>query len=341
MKHFLLLLVLCCSIFSGEYDAIFRSFQSNAEYIRPFTTILGTMTNGGWYTSAQIGREFQFRFSIPVSITRIGDGDRYFSGTYNDEAVSIVASRGGNTFGAPSAQTYKAPTMLGSLRAPEDVNRYYVGMDGNILNSNGTPYSTKYLISDGIAGLNDLKIIPFATIQMDFSFMFTAIHLRYTGAPLGEYGKMHFPGIGLQHNLNSFLPIPVVAVSIADNITVHYMRLSPGDNIQGTLEVDGFSNYLAVLATYPLKFADVTLDAGWEYAKDSFAGSMNIVRYNGTLEPINPDLTLKGRNTIRAGITFAFKTGPYSGSVSHSFGADMHTSANLLAFSVPSNKTQK
>lgn len=342
--HLLLMLTLLIpvSTIAGKYDSFIEAFEDNSDYIRPLSTILGTGSNCGWYRTANVDREFAFQIGFPMSISIINDDDRSYTGVYRDPAVAQVVAMGGELYGAPVEQKYTAPTLFGEGAAPEYVKRYYVDMFGNILMDGDQPYVTTVLMSSGMGTFSDLKVIPFGTLQASFSLFYTSIHLRMIGAKVpkkfNDLGSMAFPGFGIQHDFHSIFPNLPVDLALAANITFQNMTFRPGKNIAGELELNGVANGISLLVGKSFRLVDLTASFGWENQVLKSGGELYITDSKGNVDLISPNVTLKGNNTIRAGVTVSLKAGGFTPTVTHSFGKQMNTAVDLFSFKVGGKK---
>jgi hypothetical protein len=313
---------------AGELDGFIKSFEDNTDYIQPFATIFGTATNSGWYQSAGVGKGFGFYFGIPISLTYLADADRTYSGSYTDQGCVTAHSKNPSA-ACQEATSFTAPTAFGRIKAPT--------LHKTTPDINGNPVApgTDSALSDGLGELSAFNILPFAEPQLSFNFYHTELKLRYIGLPIPHF-SFSMPGIGIQHDISSFAPIPFPGVhaSVAGNMTWLSAEFEPGGNIDGTLEMDGYSYFFGVLAGYTLMgWGEVFLETGWEGAHMHSGGNL-ILKDSGDPakdEVVKPNLNVDGRNGFRASLSVAIHFG-YQAVISQGAGAELSQNVNILGY---------
>jgi hypothetical protein len=305
-------------------DDVVRSFQNQAYYVKPIATLLGSMANTGWYHSAGVGQDFGFYVGLPISLTYIGSGDRSVDSIYVDDGCVQCHTFGGADQGCEERQKLSLPTIFGTGSAPT-ATASQIDINGNVV------WQDNVLFTDGFKSMSQFPLMPFATLQADFSFFYTELKLRYIGVPAGPV-IVNLPGFGLQHDLASLMPPLPVSLSVAGNMTIYSVSWAPGKNIDGKLKINGLSVFAGVLGGYKLPFVDFFLEAGWEYSHIKTGGMLTInPTGGGTPEVIRPALSLTGRNMFRAAINVAFPIG-YMPVLGGSAGADFGNTINIIGF---------
>ncbi|MBN1306740.1 MAG: hypothetical protein JXA18_02395 [Chitinispirillaceae bacterium] len=327
-KASILLFFLILPLSAGPVENMFKAFEERPEYVRPFATILGSMTNAGWYQSASVGKDFSFGVALPISLMYLNNRDREYSGTYIDEGCRKCREREAECNGCVECQKFTAPTVFGTIRTPE-ITRSIIDLNFNVV-TDTLPVDPPF--SDGIEELTQIAGLPFLSLQTTFSIHYTAVTLRYMGIPAIPGTSLNFPGIGLQHDFQYLLPSLPVSLSVAANFTFLIISLAPEEwtddgTMSGNLSLNGLSNFLGILAGYkPVRFLEVFLETGWEHS---------FLKPSGTLivnnETIKPSLTLKGRNGFRTALNIAFpiKYNPVIGGIG---GAQFGYLVNLIGF---------
>jgi hypothetical protein len=286
------------------------------------------LTNSGWYQSAGVSGLFGFYLGLPISLATISDDDRSYKGTWTDEGCVLFHSDSDNpesgSSACPEKVTFTAPTIFGRKAAP--VNRTTI-YDPN---SNAIVDTLEIPNSDGIPDVADFNRVPFLMPQLGVNFFHPELTLRYFMLPLGDYSFNAF-GIGLQHDLDSFLPPLPVSVSVAGNFTRMGVEIKPGNGVDGTLELSGVSHFVGLLVGYNLLgMLEVFAEAGWEGATLQTGGSLTITDVTPNQE-VKPDLEVEGRNGFRAALNVAFHFG-YQAVVGQNVGANLGNQFNLLGF---------
>ncbi len=317
---------------AGNLDGIIKAFENNREYVKPFATLFGSMTNSGWYQSSAVPAGFGFYLGLPINVTGLSDQDRSFSWTAEDPGCKLYHTD--NPTGKQTCKessTYDAPTIFGRKNGPITYSSDYSPISKTIFDSTETP------LSDGKQELSSFNWLPFVEPQLSFSFKYTEIKLRYIGLPLDAYA-FSMPGLGIQHDLASFLPpLPYpLTFSVAANFTWLSASWKPGGNISGTMDLTGQSQFFGVLAGYTYKkWLEVFLETGWESASLKSGGSL-IIHDNSTTNPqpdesVKPNLNLDGRNGFRLNLNVAFHLG-YDAVFGQNMGAQFGNQIGLLAY---------
>ena len=311
-------------------EVMIRAFENNREYVKPFSTLYGSMSNSGWYQSASVGKGFGFYIGMPLSITHIADEDRSLDSVYTDDGC--VRAHQLNPSGITNCRenaTYTSPSIFGRAAAPI-MYRSITDVNGVIFDTLNIPLST------GKVNLARMNWIPFGMPQASASFYHTELKLRWLGIPEISGIKFGMFGFGLQHDLASFLPrivpnIPV-NISVATNMTWLSASFAPGDSISGAAEFDGFSHFLGLIVGYTYRgWVEAFLEAGWEGSTLKLGGDLQINDAPNPVENIRPRLTLDGRNAFRASINLAIHFG-YNAMVGQSMGANMGQSVDFLSY---------
>lgn len=312
-----------------EYDEVIKSFEDNGKYVEPLATLFGSMTNSGWYQSAGVKGLFGFYFGVPISFISVSDDDRTYSGTFTDDGCILYHKDFPDGNECRDQVGFKAPTLFGRDASASNRRTLYDPNEKKIVGTMDIP------LSDGLSDVASFNWFPFLMPQVGFSAFNTEVKLRYIGLPIGDYSFQSF-GVGLQHDLSSFLPVLPVSLSLAGNWSMIGAEFTPGSGIDGTLELDGSSYFVGALVGYNLLgMLEVFAEAGWEGASLHSGGHLVITDSdgNGTDQEVNPDLTVDGRNGFRTALNVAFHFG-YQAVVGQSVGANMGTQVNLLGFRV-------
>jgi hypothetical protein len=307
-------------------DDLVKSFEDNEEYVQPFATLFGSATNGGWYQSSSVPRGFSFYIGIPITTTLIADDDRSYSGTWEDNGCKQYHEFNPNGAQSCSESTpFKAPTVFGRDKGPVRNSSIYSPISNSIIDTLHIPQN------DGNASLAAMNWLPFLEPQISFSYYHTELKLRYFTVPLSSY-YLSLPGLGIQHDLSSFLPPLPVSLSVAANWTWMSAEWEPGEDIDGKLELDGTSAFYGVLVGYsPKKWLEVFLETGWETATVKTGGLLTIHNEGEADQVVRPNLTLDGRNGFRAGLNIAFHLG-YDAVLGQSVGANLGNQLGVLAY---------
>ncbi len=318
-------------LWAGAASETVKAFEKRPDYVRPFATIVGTMTNAGWYASASINRKFNFSVAVPISLVYLNNRDRQYSGTYTDDGCSAckkmqLADPDVNCDNCVECQPFTAPTIFGSIRTP-DVHRSIINLQGDVINT--LPPVDPF--SDGVEALQDISVMPFVTLQTAFSYYYSEIQLRYMGIPSIEGVSFHFPGIGLQHDFHRFFPSLPVSLSLAAHVTFLAASWKPGENTEGTLKLSGLSNFIGILSGYRItKYLEAFLETGWDNSYLKPSGSL-VISEDNKRDVVEPSQTISGRNGFRVALNFSFSIN-YNPVVGGIAGAQFGNVVNILSY---------
>jgi hypothetical protein len=310
---------------AAKIEDVVRAFEKNKDYVEPIATIFGSATNSGWYQSSAVPRGFSFYLGLPMNLTLIADADRKFKGTWTDNGCKQYHKYNSSKAQACSESTeYTAPTLFGHGKGPVLDSSEYSPTENNIGGTFNIPQN------DGNAEASAFNWFPFGEPQASLSFYHTEVKLRYFALPLDIF-SISLPGVGIQHDLASFLPPLPVSLSVAANWTWMHGEWKPGGDVDGAVELDGSSAFYGVLAGYTYsRWLEVFLETGWETASLKTGGDLTINNDSGP-ERVRPDLTLEGRNGFRASLNIAFHFG-YDMVLGQNLGANLGNQVSVLAY---------
>lgn len=335
------IVLLCLSIsylMAGKYNSVVKAFEEQPGYVQPISTLLGSFGGSGWHHSSSVSKEFTASISLPITFTAIHENDRSYSDVFVDSTV-LKSDEPQHIKDELAYQPYTSPTIFGKEGAPT-LKEYNVDPDSKLIyrTSEGEYSFNPYLLSDGIPDMAAFNWMPLPTIQAEFSMYYTSLKLRYLGRPHKELG-IHYPGAGIQHDLRSFLPKLPLNITVFGNFALPILNWTPGEDITGTVEMRGFSTFSGMTFGFePINSKlDLFIEAGWEYSRLSTGGHLTFYetdkKGNITLEEVNPDMTLIGRNRFRMTLTLAFTPGKrYRLSGNVGVGAETTFMVNPLAF---------
>lgn len=313
---------------AASLDEIVKAFEKNEGYVQPFATLLGSMTNSGWYQSAAVGKGFGFYLGIPVNFTRLGDEDREYDATWTDlGCVAFHRDNPGASHTCKETSGYTAPTVFGKGKGPDQFTSVYDPVTKTIFDSTVTP------TSDGNKEMASFNWFPFGEPQLGVSFFHTEAKLRYLALPLDIF-SISLPAFGLQHDFAWAMPNSPVHVSLAANWTFLNAEWTPGDNIDGTMKLEGSSAFYGVLAGWTWKnWLEVFTEIGYETASMKSSGRLTIRDEEGIEDDqiINPNLTLDGRNGFRMALNVAIHVG-YDAVFGQNVGAQLGNQVGILAY---------
>jgi hypothetical protein len=314
----------------GKLNGFIKSFENNTDYIQPFATLFGSMTNSGWYQSAGVGKGFGFYFGLPINMTYLADADRTYDISFRDEGCVTAHSKNASA-NCQDVVNYTAPTAFGRIQAPK-LHKTTPDINGNVVEP-----GTDSLVSDGLSDLAGFNWLPFVSPQLSFNFYHTELKLRYIGMPAIVGLSFSMPGVGIQHDLSSFLPpipVPGLHLSVAGNMTWISAAFEPGKNIDGKLELDGFSHFLGLLVGYTfMGWAEVFLETGWEGSHMHTGGSLVIKDDSDPAnnETVKPNLEVDGRNGFRAAVNVAIHFG-YQAVIGQNVGSQLGHNINIIGY---------
>jgi hypothetical protein len=304
-----------------------KSFEDNKDYVQPFATLFGSMSNSGWYQSSAVPRGFSFYIGLPLTSVLIADDDRSYSGTWVDNGCKEYHKQNpSGTQSCTESKSYSAPTIFGRGKGPV--------LDSNVYNPITNSLSTPPFHvpqNDGNPDLASLNWLPFGEPQISVSYYHTELKMRYLAVPAPTV-FISLPGMGIQHDLASFLPPLPVNISVAANWTWLSAEWTPGKKIKGNMTMDGTAAFYGVLTGYTYKkWLEVFAEMGWETASIKTGGKLTITEEGEADQIVKPNLTLEGRNGFRAGLNVALHFG-YDAVLGQNFGANLGNSVGVLAY---------
>jgi hypothetical protein len=322
----------------GALEETVKAFESRPDYVRPFATMAGSMTNAGWYLCSSLNKNFNFSVSIPISLIYLNNQDREYSGSYIDEGCEKCMQQKAvdpsvNCEGCVECQQFNAPTIFGSIHTP-DVHKSIIDLHGNVIGQ--LPPEDPF--SDGIKDLAAVSMLPFLTVQAAFSMYYTQLTLRYIGIPAIKGVSFSFPGVGLQHDFHRFFPSWPVSLSLAAHMTFLSAAWKPGEDVEGTLNLSGLSSFIGILAGYKIaKFLEVFLETGWNNCAMTPSGKLTITDDDGGKDVVEPHQSLSGRNGFRLALNFSFPIG-YNPVIGGIAGAQWGNVINVLSYKSKNDK---
>ena len=312
MKRILILLTLLLS--TNLYSA---PPKDEAEYLKPFATLTGSMANSGWFQSASIDKDFHFYIGLPINLVNVGGADRSYEKTYK-----------GGLEDKPYIKNYASATIW-SDHSGASVKEPIYGLDGNIADY------INHELSDGMSALADFSMLPFPTLQLGFSTHYTELKLRYIGMPTIQGIGFHFPAFGLQHDFGKSLikkNLPV-DLSVATSFTFPSYSIKPAydenDKDQLTFEASGLVSFVGLVVGKKFKNFEIFAETGWEYSGMSFKGEQKL---KGNSNMISYDEDLVGRNNFKIAINVSASLGAWLPILSQNFGANFGNTINIISF---------
>ncbi len=330
------LIVLSHSIEAGNVATTVESFLRVTDYVRPFSTLIGSMNNASWYQSAKIDKKFGFYIGLPISLTYISSKDRAYTSTFIDSNCAMCHELNGDSQGCKESQEYKTSTIFGNETGAV-LDRAIIDMYGNV-----TRFE-KERFSGGVPAIANIKLMPFTTLQLGFSIFYTELKLRYIGIPKISGFGFHIPGFGIQNDLSSFFPDLPFSLSIALNFSFFLGTWKPGENVTGEMKLKGLTNFAGVIAGYRLKQVEFFMECGWERSSLSPRGKVIIDKGKPEEDIIDfPEdrdhrIDIKGRNAFRLGLSSSFLFG-YNPVIGINGVSEWNNTINILSFKSESDE---
>jgi hypothetical protein len=314
---------------AASLDDVVKEFEKSEGYVQPLATLFGSMTNSGWYQSASVPRGFGFYVGLPINFTQIGDDDREYKGSFPDQGCILYhQDQPGGTTPCPESVGYTGPTLFGKGKGPTVKTKNY--------NPNSNTFSStdiNNLTSDGDPTMSSFNWLPFAQPQLSFSYFHTEAKFRYIALPLDIF-SVSLPAFGLQHDFAWAMPNSPVHASLAANWSFLSAEWTPGENIDGTLTLDGSSAFYGAVVGWTWKnWLEVFTEIGYETATVKTGGNLIINDEDGQNAPqvVKPNLTLEGRNGFRMALNVAFHLG-YDAVIGQNIGAELGNQLSILAY---------
>lgn len=321
----LLLGLFLCSPNMGWSQSAYSSFDE-AGYTQPLVTLLGSLMNSSWYQSSRIGKDFGFQVSLPITLAYLSSEDYFYTTKQPRSNCSFARANNSNVLcDLPDFASYEVPTIFGPS-AGDVIFTYYH------LQTNGEPGSAtirETTAGDGLNELSLMKLAPFFIPQVGFSMGYTELKLRYIYLPLGVINtSAHFSGVGLQHDLSSYLKEIPFSLSIASSLSFWSLELTPS-GYTGALEMSGLATTTGLVVGKQWGLWEVFTEIGWETSGMHLGG--RIVDEEDPLDIDEPNLDVSGRNGFRLALNVAVHMG-YHPVVGQSFGSQLGQQFNVLIF---------
>ena len=267
----------------SAFDSTIPGYGNRPGYVKPIVDNLGNVLNSNWYVSASVPQSLALEFGIPVSLILIGDGDQHYTET---DAL-------GNS--------YETPTILGGHH---DLEKPYEGrIPGN-------------------KTLAALPLFSYPYLQAGASFYHARVVFRGMWLPsISDMKQFDLFGFGLQYSFGHFFQhrLPPAAQPLDVSLVFGYNSSAIGyqpEDYDGKLKLDiSTTNVSLVIGYKPAFFFEVMMSLGYQSAKMVSSGNLMCVakRYGEPTEEygrtINPDITVKGNNGFRFGLSVAFQLG--------------------------------
>ncbi|HSQ41725.1 MAG TPA: DUF6588 family protein, partial [Fibrobacteraceae bacterium] len=312
-----------------------RGFVDEPGYVKPIATLMGTLTNSGWVTSARVGESGGWNFGLDVSIAYIGTADHTYTFYYNnhcdslrDEGYNCIVSDETN-----DGVVENAPTIFG----PNTSEVYY----GFFATGDASTSVYPERIDRVRSGDSDVR--KWTTIPFPF-FHFAYSHSHFKGGLRGLFvpsidvlGGFYLIGIGLQYDYTRFLPPAFNAkgfnASVAFDINKWHLSYKPDGDVTGELLLDGLTTYTSLVTGWRFGKAELILDFGYETSSFDAGGTMTDNEPDAGQDPlIEPNVSVDGRNGFRVGLSVAMHLGSWQPVVGQSLGAQWGTTVNLIQF---------
>jgi hypothetical protein len=316
-------------------------------YVSPIVSAFGTNMNGGWFHSVPKKSIFglNIELGIVTMLTPFPDDDKHFSTTGDfyltrEQAEELIEG----VSDIPAVQNALIDELLS--------DKFTVGISGatiigdeddhvmidffekeiEILTAAGVSdvYTIPaHSIDTGVGGkLEDMSVLPLFATQLGIgTVMGTKAYLRYLPTvEIEDLGDFSYWGIGLQHNIKAWLPVPMpIDVSLA----AFTQRLKIGDIVDAKATTVG----LNAGKTFGLRFLSVTPYAGLMYEKSTmeFNYDYEIGENPITNETVTQNIKfdMDGENEGRLVIGSAFRLGVYYFSADYNIGKYISITANL------------
>jgi hypothetical protein len=316
-------------IFSGisllsaaSLDETLESLSGTAAkaYVTPIVSGFGTNINGGWFhkspKSSFLGLNFEI--GLVAMATMFGDEDEHFSTEGNfrfnySQALQLTENVDENVrdyvIEAILMQEFVigmfGPTIIG----PDDeyINLVFyekeIEFTDDLGNSDSVIVPGKTIETEIYGILNGLPALPMFAPQISIGTVFgTQFTARFLPPyEIEDLGEVSYYGAGLQHNIKSWLPLPLpVDVSLSG----FYQTLNLGDYVSA----GGFAAGFNVSKTFGPRMLSVTPYAGFmlESSKMEFAYDYDV---SPDIDPLKIKFQIEGENKSRLIIGSSFRVG--------------------------------
>lgn len=281
----------------SAFDSQIPIYGNRSGYVKPIIDNLGNVLNSNWYISASVPQSFTFEAGLPIAIIPIGDDDRTY--TEGDKEVPTIF---GDKFDA------KNPTQA-------------------LVYGNET--------------LNGLGVFTYPYLQFGAGFYHFRGVLRFMYLPaISELRKFSLFGIGFQYSFGHFFQymLPKAAQPLDVSIVYGYNSSSIGyqpDDFKGELDLDiSTHNFSVVIGYKPVNFFEVMMSLGYQSAEMLSYGELYQADpyTNFRTNEIYPDITVKGNNGFRFGISIALQISSFHPVLGYDYAGKSSFTTNALYF---------
>lgn len=312
---------------SSDQDDVLRAFENQPGYVRPIGTLMGTNNNGGWVSSAQVGKLFAWEMSMSVNLAYINDKDLFYTDIRPNRCADLQLIGVSCPAGVGNYSRTRVPTVYG----PDLPQRQHYMVYNNL----GQEVASADTVLHGNEDVRILQLLPWVFPHAAFSIEHTRLSLRllpFGWVNTGAFGGITILGIGLQHDFSRWLPpeLPIFT-SFSMGWTYSKFGYNPGRDWQGTLNVATTGESYALVVGYRLRVVEIFSEMGYETSRFSASGSLRRNR-NGVEERIQPGIDISGRNGWRMALGIALHLPDYKPSVSMSTGAQRGVQINIFRF---------
>lgn len=247
-------------------------------YITPGAESLMYAVNSGWFKTAKAHKFLGFDVSVIATGHFVNEDDHSFNMNVNDFQ---------NIRFPDGSSSKKIATVFGDNNPNQTVIV--------TLSDNGLGEDVEILLPDGVAS-EDIDVLPAAFLQAELGLGFgTDLKVRYVPQITVEDVETGFYGVGLQHELTSWLPV-VKNLPVKLAVLAAYTHLDSEFDFTGKSSLDGANQKLdldldtwLILAIASTKWPIINLYGGVGYVSGDSDFSLK-----GTYE-IPPTLTTPGR----------------------------------------------
>lgn len=262
-------------------------------YLTPLLSRWGADLNSGFYYSADLHSILGFDIGLKASAVFVKDADKAFDFTLPDQMTYNYLSVNYNLRAGVDYDKIVSgsPTAVGD-KAGKDVkvrqNSLFVPLRGQTIFTTPQGYDLKYVP----------LLVPQASIGLPLGLEVIGRFIPPTS--VGDAGKVNFVGFGLRHNIDQYIPlIPV-------NISVHFMtqKLTLSDNNdKKLLSATGTAYGVEVSKSFAL----VTLYGGFQLEKSTWdiePYSFNNPESGSTIQMEGFSVEGKNKSRFHGGLRF-------------------------------------
>lgn len=293
--------------------------ENGKGYAGPLSTAFGTALNTGLYHTAKPHSILGFDISVKMSLVQVSDEDKEFEFIVGDSLPITIPGYGPVTLNRSTLYPdRKTPTVFGvdsgRTLQPTDASLEAALREAGFTDSDiSTLRSTGQFSSilSSIPPINTppglgIDMVPMAMPQFSVGLPFkTEVLIRYfPTVEAGDWGKITFWALGVKHNIDQYIPVPMFPVDISAQYVLQKLavedKANPGSNL---IESNQWAANIHISKKLGLPILSITPYVGLGLESSDLKLQYTYNPGGGaTPQPIKFDLEGKNKSRITGGV---------------------------------------